>query len=100
MFNIDPHNYTSEFKELVSPFHPVFQPQANKCKPQTRPICNCDDDNDDCGMAPECAFVCNMLSRDSHKAHNTTKKRGTHVKKTHTKKIKARIGTETNKQLH
>ena len=87
MFNIDPHNYTSEFKELVSPFHPMFQPQTNKCKPQTRQICNCDD-NDECGMAPECAFVCDMLSRDSRKSHNATKKRrsnGHDAKKTRRK---------------
>jgi hypothetical protein len=70
----DPNNYTSEFKELVSPFHPVFQTQTTNNSKQTRPICNCDDDNEDYGMAPECAFVCNMLSRDSRKSHNATKK--------------------------
>lgn len=70
MFNIDPP--TSEFKELVSPFHSVFQTQTNKCKPQTRPICNCDDEDDDCGMAPECAFVCNHAIAS---LHNATKKR-------------------------
>ena len=90
------------FKGLVSPFHALFQPQTNnKCKPQSRPLfCNCDDDDEDGGMAPECAFVCNMRSRDSRKAHKATKKRGTHVKKTHTKKMKASIGKETNDQLH
>lgn len=90
MFNIDPNNpnnYTSEFKELVSPFHPVFQTQSNKCKPQSRQICNCDDDNDDCGMAPECAFVCNHVVASS--VRNATKKRRSnsqaHAKKTRRK---------------
>ena len=89
------------FKELVSPFHPVFQLlQSTNNSKQSRPLCNCHDDDDDYGMAPECAFVCNMLSRDSRKAHNTTKKRRTHVKKTHTNKIKASVRKETNDQLH
>ena len=89
------------FKELVSPFHSLVQ--CTKRSNQSRPMCNCDHDDDeenDFGMAPECAFVCNMLSRDSRKARNATKKRGTHVKKTHTKKMKASIGKETNDQLH
>ena len=87
MFNIDPHNYTSEFKELVSPFHPMFQPQTNKCKPQSRQPCNCDDDNDECGMAPECAFICNHVVASS--VRNATKTRRSnsqaHAKKTRRK---------------
>ena len=85
MFNIDPNNYTSEFKELVSPFHPVFQPQSNKCKPQSRPICNCDDDNDDCGMAPECAFVCTHAVASLRNATKKRHSKGHDAKKTRRK---------------
>lgn len=75
------------FKELVSPFHPVFQLlQSTNNSKQSRPLCNCDDDDDDCGMAPECAFVCNWLSHDARAhAHKTSKKRKhdkDHLKKT------------------
>ena len=74
------HNVLSlfMFKELVSPFHSLVQCTRSK---QSRPMCNCDhdDEDNDFGMAPECAFVCNMLSRDSHKAHKATKKRGTNA---------------------
>lgn len=69
MFNID--IISNPFNELVSPFHPVFQTLTNKYKPQTRQLCNCDDDAD--GMAPECAFLCNNQVV-VHKSHNSTKK--------------------------
>ena len=85
MFNIDPINYTSEFKELVSPFHPVFQTQTTNNSKQTRPICNCDDDNDDCGMAPECAFVCNHAVASSHNATKKRRSNGHGAKKTRRK---------------
>lgn len=62
------------FKELVSPFHSLFRFAGSK--KQSRPPCNCDDDDEDCGMAPECAFVCNWLSHDARaRAHKTSKKR-------------------------
>ena len=74
------------FKGLVSPFHSLFQTQTNKCKPQSRQPCNCDDDDEDGGMAPECAFLCTM----GVKSHTKSKKRRSnghaHAKKTRTKK--------------
>uniref|UniRef100_A0A6C0I4D4 Uncharacterized protein n=1 Tax=viral metagenome TaxID=1070528 RepID=A0A6C0I4D4_9ZZZZ len=81
------------FKGLVSPFHSLFQTQTTKCKPQSRQPCNCDDDDDDCGMAPECAFLCTMGIVHKNKSHTTSKKRRSnghhahaHAKKTRTKK--------------
>ena len=61
------------FKELVSPFHSLLQFAG--FKKQSRPPCNCDDDDEDFGMAPECAFVCNWLSHAHARAHKTSKKR-------------------------
>ena len=65
-------------KELVSPFHSLFQcTRANQAR-QSRPPCNCDDadEENDYGMAPECAFVCNWLSHDARSlAHKKSKKR-------------------------
>ncbi len=70
MFNSD--IIRNPFNELVSPFHPVFQ--TTKYKPHTtRQLCNCDDDADDYGMAPECAFICKSNNVGVHK--NATKKR-------------------------
>ena len=74
------------FHGLTSPLQPIVQynrnPKLNY--KQARPLCNCDDDSDD--MAPECAFVCNQ-SITSIKSHNTSKRRS-HVKQSHTKKMK------------
>ena len=74
------------FKELLSPFHSVFQ--STNYHKQSRPICNCDDDDEDCGMAPECAFVCNNgIGVVNGSSHKTSKKRRPHAKKTkHTHK--------------
>ena len=71
------------FKELVSPFHSLVQ--CTTRSKQSRPMCNCDhdDEENDFGMAPECAFVCNNVAH--HNSHNTTKKRRTH---SHAKKTK------------
>ena len=79
------------FKGLVSPFHSLFQSQTNKCKPQSRQPCNCDDDDEDGGMAPECAFFCTMGIIHKNKSHNASKKRRAVKKHTHTKKNKMNI---------
>jgi len=76
------HHHLIMFKGLVSPLHSLFQTQTNKCKPQSRQICNCDDDNDDCGMAPECAFVCNHAGALSHNATKKRRSNGHAAKKT------------------
>jgi hypothetical protein len=73
------------FKELVSPFHSLLQFTGSKTLKQSRPPCNCDDD-DDCGMAPECAFVCNWLPHE--RAHKTSKKRRLNAHAAATKKTK------------
>lgn len=60
---------------LISPFAlvpsaSVAQRQPNKT-PRQAPRCNCDsDEENDFGMAPECAFVCKHTSKK-----NTSKKR-------------------------
>jgi hypothetical protein len=68
----------ADFKHLVSPFTLVPYASGNgkmqiKQMPRPAPPCNCDsDEENDFGMAPECAFVCN------HQAvtHKKSKKRG------------------------
>jgi hypothetical protein len=69
----------ADIKQLVSPFK--FMPYESshgkmqiKQMPRQAPLCNCDSDEDnDFGMAPECAFVCNWFAR-AH-SHKTSKKR-------------------------
>jgi hypothetical protein len=69
----------TDIKHLVSPFK--FMPSESihgkrqiKQMPRQAPLCNCDSDEDnDFGMAPECAFVCNWFAR-AH-SHKTSKKR-------------------------
>ena len=63
----------TDFKHLVSPF--TLVPYASghgkmqlKQMPRPAPPCNCDsDDENDFGMAPECAFVCNAINAFTHK---------------------------------
>jgi hypothetical protein len=69
----------TDIKHLVSPFklippvHGVGKLQI-KQMPRQPPTCNCDSDEDnDFGMAPECAFVCNNVAL--HNSRNATKKR-------------------------
>ena len=83
------------FHGLTSPLQPIVQynPRLHHHK-QARPLCNCDDDSDD--MAPECAFVCNQVEQAvteavataGGRAHSMSRKRRSHVKKSHTKKMK------------
>ena len=69
----------TDIKHLVSPF--VLVPSdasiAKKASPRQAPPCNCDsDDENDFGMAPECAFVCNGFassSPSSNKGKNKSK---------------------------
>ena len=85
-----------EIRGLTSPLEPIVQYQYNnKLKHKhARPICNCDDDSDD--MAPECAFICNQMEQAVTEAvvtaggrsHGMSRKRRSHVKKSHTKKMK------------
>ena len=71
-------------RALVSPLQPIFQCNNTKSNfRQSRPMCNCDDDDDD--MAPECAFLCNNGIVVNGSSHKTSKKRRPHVKKTHTR---------------
>jgi hypothetical protein len=69
----------ADIKQLVSPFK--LMPSASgggkwqiKQMPRQAPLCNCDsDEENDFGMAPECAFVCNWFARAY--SHKTSKKR-------------------------
>jgi hypothetical protein len=80
----------TDFKHLVSPFTlvPFTETAAAKKKatPRPAPPCNCEsDEENDFGMAPECAFVCN------HQAFNHTKSKKRGIKRptrTKTKRIK------------
>ena len=79
-------------KHLISPFAlwlPHTPPIAHKA--MTRPMCNCDsDEENDFGMAPECAFICDpfhKLTKASMK-HPTKKRRSqTRATRTRTKRI-------------
>ncbi len=80
----------ADFKHLVSPFTlvPFTETAATKkATPRPAPPCNCDsDEENDFGMAPECAFVCN------HQAfkHAKSKKRGIKHAKPRTKRKRTR----------
>lgn len=79
----------TDLKHLVSPF--VLMPPASgvdkpkiKQIPRPAPPCNCDnsDEENDFGMAPECAFVCpaaparkTSRKRNPKKHHQTKTKR-------------------------
>jgi hypothetical protein len=71
----------TDIKHLISPF--VLVPSsdasiAKKASPRQTPPCNCDsDEENDFGMAPECAFVCNGFAAFSlGKNKNKNKSRG------------------------
>jgi hypothetical protein len=71
----------TDIKHLISPF--VLVPSsdasiAKKASPRQAPPCNCDsDEENNFGMAPECAFVCNGFAAFSlGKNKNKSKSRG------------------------
>lgn len=75
----------ADLKHLVSPFvlvpsgaMPTTATIATTARtartPRPAPPCNCDsDEENDFGMAPECAFICALSAR----SHTTSKKRNT-----------------------
>ncbi len=76
----------SDIKRLSSPFG--LLPEISRATHTTLPrsMCNCDDD-DDFGMARECAFVCNAFTSYSLSPNkNKSKKRGIKHAKTRTKR--------------
>ena len=80
----------TDIKHLVSPFKLIPSASGNSRKmqikqmPRQAPLCNCDSDEDnDFGMAPECAFICTRAH--SHTSHNTSKKRGKRAALSNTK---------------
>jgi hypothetical protein len=77
----------SDIKRLSSPFG-LIPSQTRTTLP--RSICNCDDnDENDFGMAPECAFVCDPSRHLDQPKHKTTQKRDSHLRtKTKTKRAK------------
>ena len=75
----------TDIKHLISPF--VLVPSSvsshAKAPPRPAPPCNCDsDDENDFGMAPECAFICDK----KHTIKRTTKKRRSHTRSTRTRR--------------
>jgi hypothetical protein len=86
----------TSIKHLISPFALWLPhtPPPIAYKALSRPMCNCDsDDENDFGMAPECAFVCDPFNKFTKAPiKRTTKKRHPHsrAKKTHTKRIAPR----------
>lgn len=77
-------------KHLISPFAlwlPHTPPIAHKAL--TRPMCNCDsDEENDFGMAPECAFVCNPFKGKSVTPNYATKKNTSKMRFSTTKRNK------------
>jgi hypothetical protein len=87
----------NDIKHLISPFAlvPHLVPShEKKATPRPAPPCNCDnsDEENDFGMAPECAFICNAFTTTSSllgsKGKNKSKKRGIKHAKTRTKRNK------------
>ena len=90
----------TDIKHLISPFilvPPSVPSHAKKATPRPAPPCNCDDSDEenDFGMAPECAFVCNAFTPSSllgnkgkNQSKNKSKKRGIKHAKTRTKRNK------------
>jgi hypothetical protein len=85
----------TDIKHLISPFAlvpPSVPSHAKKATPRPAPPCNCDDSDEenDFGMAPECAFVCNASTSSSlfNKGKHKSKKRGIKHAKTKTKRNK------------
>ena len=83
----------TDLKHLVSPFVlvPSVPSHEKKTTPRHAPPCNCDDSDEenDFGMAPECAFVCNWFAP----ARKTSRKRN--PKKTTKKKPNGTIKHES-----
>ena len=76
----------TDLKHLISPFmlvpsHNIHQSSTAittmKKAPRQAPPCNCDsDDENDFGIAPECAFICNAKNHSpSPMQHKKSKKR-------------------------
>jgi hypothetical protein len=76
----------NDIKHLISPFalvpHSVSS-HANKATPRPAPPCNCDnsDEENDFGMAPECAFICNAFTSSSSLLGNKGKTQSKHKSK-------------------
>jgi hypothetical protein len=97
----------TDIKHLISPF--VLVPSsdasiAKKASPRQAPPCNCDsDEENNFGMAPECAFVCNgfaasSLGKNKNKNKNKSKSRGKGKSKDQTRDINhAKTRTKRNK---
>ena len=74
------HMNNINIKHLISPFA-LWLPPVPSMTPKaamSRPMCNCDsDEENDFGMAPECAFACNSfkgVTRNGSAKKNTSKK--------------------------
>ncbi len=84
----------NDIKHLISPFAlvpPSVPSHEKKATPRPAPPCNCDnsDEENDFGMAPECAFICNALgNKGKPQSKNKSKKRGIKHAKTRTKRNK------------
>ena len=65
----------NNLKQLISPFSLTHSLSSHKVK-RHAPPCNCDDSDEEnnFGMAPDCAFVCNANSNSN--SHKKSKKRG------------------------
>jgi hypothetical protein len=78
----------TDFKHLVSPF--TLVPYASghgkmqiKQMPRPAPPCNCDsDEENNFGMAPECAFVCSKQAVTHKKSKKRNPKKPDSLKKT------------------
>jgi hypothetical protein len=91
----------TDLKHLVSPFAlvpSVVVRNANaNATPRHAPPCNCDDSDEenDFGMAPECAFVCNALtsslspkkgkSKNNSNSNSNSKRKNRDIKRAKTK---------------
>ncbi len=68
----------TDIKHLISPFSMIPTIPSTKKTPRQAPPCNCDsDEENDFGMAPECAFACNTfkgVTRNGSAKKNTSKK--------------------------
>lgn len=78
----------TDLKRLISPFALGLQhtsPIAYKAR--SRPMCNCDsDEENDFGMAPECAFICDPFHKlTKAPIKHTTKKRRSQTRATRTR---------------
>uniref|UniRef100_A0A6C0M233 Uncharacterized protein n=1 Tax=viral metagenome TaxID=1070528 RepID=A0A6C0M233_9ZZZZ len=77
----------TDFKHLVSPFTLVpyaLGPGKIQLKqmPRPAPPCNCDsDEENDFGMAPECAFVCNAINAFTSSSSSPSPNKGKHKSK-------------------